>query len=124
VEAGSPRAILAALGGLELAAMAGAFLEAPAHGCVVLVDGFISSVAALAAVSIDPSCRPAMLFATASAERGATVVAQALDAHPVLSMGLRLGEGSGAALALPLVRAAASIMSEMGTLQEAMALGQ
>uniref|UniRef100_A0A7S0JEJ3 Nicotinate-nucleotide--dimethylbenzimidazole phosphoribosyltransferase n=1 Tax=Calcidiscus leptoporus TaxID=127549 RepID=A0A7S0JEJ3_9EUKA len=117
-----PRALLAALGGLEIAAMVGAYLEAPKHGCVVLVDGFIASVAALAAVQMEPTCRRHMLFATRSAERGMQILSTALNVRPALDMGLRLGEGSGAALALPLVRAAAALMG-MARLDEVLAAG-
>ena len=122
------REALRRVGGLELAAMTGAFLEAEERGVAAVVDGFISGVAALCAVRMRPSCRSHLLFATAlqeepSAVRGGEVLAEALGATPALGMGLRLGEGSGAALALPMVRAAASIVAEMGTLQQALALG-
>jgi nicotinate-nucleotide--dimethylbenzimidazole phosphoribosyltransferase len=121
------REALRCMGGLELAAMAGAYMEAARLGIVAVVDGSISAVAALCAVRMDPPCRRAMIFATALAEepqagRGGEILEEALNATPALRMGLRLGEGSGAALVLPLLRAAASIVQEMGTLQEAMAL--
>jgi len=120
------REALRCLGGLELAAMAGAYMEAARLGVVAVVDGSISATAALCAVRMDPSCRRVMLFATALAEephakRAGDILEKALNAVPALHMGLRLGEGSGAALALPLLRAAAAIL-RMGTLQEAMAL--
>ena len=117
------RRVLAALGGLEIAAMVGAYLEASERGCVAVVDGFISSIAALCAASIEPSCRDAMVLATVSGERGGVRVAAALGRErPALDMGLRLGEGSGAALALPLLRAAADLVTKMATLDEAMQL--
>ena len=72
------RRILAALGGLEIGAMVGAYLEASERGCVAVVDGFISSVAALCAAAIEPSCRDAMVLATVSGERGGVRVADAL----------------------------------------------
>lgn len=78
VSSGEPLRILAALGGLELAAMTGALLEASSRGLVALVDGFISSVAALCAVKLEPNCRDALLLTTTSAERGAAIVASAL----------------------------------------------
>jgi nicotinate-nucleotide--dimethylbenzimidazole phosphoribosyltransferase len=76
---------------------------------------------------MDPECRRVMIFATALDEeptsgRGGEILEQALGAKPALNMGLRLGEGSGAALALPILRAAASVFNDMGTLAEAMAL--
>lgn len=121
------RAVLRCMGGLEIAAMAGAYMEAHKLRVVTVVDGFISAVAALCAVRMEPACRESMLFATALAEeplagRGGEVLEGALRATPALHMKLRLGEGSGAALALPLVRAAAAMVGEMGTLDEAMAL--
>ena len=121
------REVLRCVGGLEIAAMAGAYLEAHKLHIVAVVDGFISAVAALCAVRMEPACRESMLFATALAEeplagRGGEVLEEALGATPALHMKLRLGEGSGGALALPLVRAAAAMVSEMGTLDEAMAL--
>jgi nicotinate-nucleotide--dimethylbenzimidazole phosphoribosyltransferase len=111
----TPMGILAALGGLELAAIAGAALEAPRHGIAVVADGFISTVATLAAVRRDPSIRGHLFFAHRSAEAGHAVALDALDARPMLDLGLRLGEGTGAALALPLLRAAAAVMAEMAT---------
>jgi len=121
------REVLRCVGGLELAAMTGAYLEAHKLRLVAVVDGFISAVAALCAARMEPASREVMLFATALAEeplagRGGEVLEGALGATPALHMKLRLGEGSGAALALPLVRAAAAMVGEMGTLDEAMAL--
>mmetsp|Transcript_32020 Transcript_32020/g.91922 ORF Transcript_32020/g.91922 Transcript_32020/m.91922 type:complete len:365 (-) Transcript_32020:40-1134(-) len=122
------REALRCLGGLEVAAMAGTYMEAARLGIVAIVDGSISAVAALCACRMDPPCRRAMLFAHALAEepsagRGGEILEQSLGATPAIRMGLRLGEGSGAALALPMVRAAAAIVREMGTLQDALALG-
>ncbi len=150
-DAARAREALRRLGGLELAALVGAFLEAEERGVVTVVDGFICGVAALVAARLRPACRGHMLLATALAEEpsapqggerlaaalgvatgvgGSGAVggaggggAAAMIAAPALSMGLRLGEGSGAALALPLVRAAAAVVAQMGTLAEAMALG-
>src|SRR5690606_19408031 len=90
------------LGGLEIAALTGAILAAAQQGTPVLVDGFIVSVAALTAVRINPAVRPWLLFSHRSAEQGHTHVLQAMDAEPLLQLELRLGEGSGAALAIPL----------------------
>jgi nicotinate-nucleotide--dimethylbenzimidazole phosphoribosyltransferase len=110
---------LAAVGGFEIAAMAGAMSAAATHGMLVLVDGFIATVAALAAVREDPSCRGAMIFAHRSAEHGHAVALDHLGARPLLDLGLRLGEGTGALLAVPLVRAAAAMLSEMATFESA-----
>ncbi len=111
--------LLAALGGLEIAAITGAVLEASKGGLAVLVDGFIVSAAALAAVRLDARCRAACFFSHRSAEPGHAVLLEALGAEPLLDLGLRLGEGTGAVLALPLLRAACAMLSEMATFASA-----
>lgn len=111
------------LGGLEIAALTGAVLAAARRGTPVLVDGFIVTVAALAAVRLVPSCRPWLLFGTRSAEPGHDAVLAALEATPLLDLGLRLGEGSGAALALHLVRGACELHTSMATFAEAAVSG-
>jgi nicotinate-nucleotide--dimethylbenzimidazole phosphoribosyltransferase len=115
----TPLAILGALGGLELAAIAGAALEAPHQSMAIVADGFISTVATLAAVRIDPSIRSFVFCSHRSAESGHTLALDALGARPMLDLGLRLGEGSGAALAIPLLRSAAAILSDMATFAHA-----
>lgn len=110
---------LCRLGGFELAALVGAYLACAQQGIVVLVDGFICSVAALCAVRLNPACRAWLLFAHRSAEPGHRAVLQALDAEPLLDLGLRLGEGSGAALAVPLLRLACDLHDGMATFAEA-----
>src|SRR5580704_119870 len=115
----NPKATLAALGGLELAAIAGAALEAPAHGMIVVADGFISTVATLAAVRIDPNIRTNLFWAHRSAEQGHGVALDALGAIPMLDLKCRLGEGTGAALAIPLLRSAAAVLTEMATFASA-----
>jgi nicotinate-nucleotide--dimethylbenzimidazole phosphoribosyltransferase len=114
-----PRSALAAVGGLEIAALAGAVLEAAGRRKAVVVDGFISTVATLAAVRLDPAVRPALFFAHRSAESGHGLALAALDATPLLDLGMRLGEGSGAALAIPVLRSAAAILREMATFEQA-----
>lgn len=114
-----PRAALAEYGGFEIAMMAGAMLGAAAAGRVVIVDGFIASVAALAAVALEPAARGAMVFAHRSAERGHAAVLAHLDAQPILDLGLRLGEGTGALLAWPIVKAAAAVLTEMSSFESA-----
>ena len=118
-----PLAALAAVGGLELAAMAGAFLEAGRQGMPVLVDGFISGVAAAAAAQADPRAASVQFWSHASAERGAAAAAAAAGraARPALCMNLRLGEGTGAVLAVPLLRSAAALMRDMASLDDVMA---
>jgi nicotinate-nucleotide--dimethylbenzimidazole phosphoribosyltransferase len=82
------------------------------------VDGFISTAAALAAVRIAPAVRGYLIFAHRSAESGHRLMLEALEAEPLLDLQMRLGEGTGALLAVPLVRAAARLMSEVATLED------
>lgn len=110
---------LRCLGGFEIAALTGAFTAAAQAGLPVLVDGFIATVAALAAVRINPGVRPWLLFAHRSNERGHTRVLDALQAQPLLDLGMRLGEGSGAATALPLLRLACVLHRNMATFAQA-----
>ncbi len=114
-----PRHLLASLGGLEMAAIAGAALEATAHGMVVVADGFISTVATLAAVRLDPATGANLFFAHRSAERGHGIALDALGALPMLDLKCRLGEGTGAAMAIPLLRSAAAVLSDMATFANA-----
>ena len=114
-----PFEALCRLGGFEVAALAGAYLACAQKGIVALVDGFICSVAALCAVRFNPQCRDWLLFAHSGAEPGHQRVLRALEAQPLLDLGLRLGEGSGAALAVPLLRQACRLHAEMATFAEA-----
>ena len=107
------------LGGFEIAALVGAYLACAQEGVAVLVDGFICSVAALVAVRLNPQSRPWLLFGHCGAEPGHRHVLEALDAEPLLDLGLRLGEGSGAALAVPLLRLACDLHGQMATFAEA-----
>lgn len=107
------------LGGFEIAALTGSMLAAARSGIPVLVDGFIVSVAALLAVRMRPETRPWLLFAHESAEPGHHAVLTALEAEPLLRLGMRLGEASGAALAVPLLRCACALHREMATFAEA-----
>ncbi|MCK1624334.1 nicotinate-nucleotide--dimethylbenzimidazole phosphoribosyltransferase [Bradyrhizobium sp. 160] len=111
--------ILCAVGGLEIAAICGAIIAAAQRRLPVLIDGFIVSVAALVAVQINPSCRPFLLPSHQSAEQGHRLVLRALNVQPLISLGLRLGEGSGAAIALPLVRSACALHNGMATFAQA-----
>jgi len=98
---------------------AGAIVAAAQERVPVLVDGFIVSVAALVATRLNPSCRPYLVFAHRSAEQGHRWVLEALAARPLLDLDLRLGEGSGAALALPILRLACALHENMATFAEA-----
>ena len=115
----SPERVLQAVGGLEIAAICGAIIAAAQKRIPVLVDGFIVSVAALAASRLNPSCRPYLIFSHRSAEQGHRLVLEALDARPLLDLDMRLGEGSGAALALPILRLACALHNGMATFAEA-----
>ena len=119
VAGAAPEKILCAVGGLEIAAMSGAIIAAAQARIPVLIDGFIVSVAALAAVRLNPSCQPFLLPSHQSAEQGHRLVLRALNVQPLISLDLRLGEGSGAAIALPLVRSACSLHNDMATFAQA-----
>jgi nicotinate-nucleotide--dimethylbenzimidazole phosphoribosyltransferase len=112
-----PLGALAALGGRELALLAGVALGADRQ--VVLIDGFISSTAALAAARIEPGAVAKMVASHRSPEPGHSLVLGALGLEPLLDLGLRLGEGSGAALALPLLASSLAILNEMATFESA-----
>jgi len=114
-----PLDVLVRLGGFEVAALVGAYLACAQHGVPALVDGFICSVAALLAQRLNPDCRDWLLFAHRGAEPGHQRVLQALQAEPLLALGLRLGEGSGAALAVPLLQLACRLHNDMATFAEA-----
>ncbi|MBV4553287.1 nicotinate-nucleotide--dimethylbenzimidazole phosphoribosyltransferase [Pseudomonas sp. SWRI102] len=114
-----PLQTLLNLGGFEIAALVGAYLACAQQGIAVLVDGFICSVAALVAVRLNPACRPWLLFAHRGGEPGHRHVLETLGAEPLLDLGLRLGEGSGAALAVPLLRLACDLHGQMATFAEA-----
>ena len=113
------REALRRVGGLEISAMSAAMIAAAQRGVPVLVDGFIVSAAALAAVRINPAVQAWLLFSHQSAERGHIRLLELLQAQPLLQLDLRLGEGSGAALALPLVRMACALHNQMATFEEA-----
>jgi nicotinate-nucleotide--dimethylbenzimidazole phosphoribosyltransferase len=117
--AGDALGTLAALGGFEIAFLAGVATGAAKRGVVVLLDGFITGAAALAADRLSPGTRGAMVAAHLSPEPGHRLVLEELELEPLLDLGLRLGEGSGAALALPLLQAALAILDEMATFESA-----
>lgn len=112
-------AVLKAFGGFEIAALAGAFAGCAARAIPVLVDGYIASVAALIAVNQQPDIRPWLLFAHRSAEPGHDAILAELEANPLLDLGMRLGEGSGAAAAVPLLRIACELHNNMASFEDA-----
>jgi nicotinate-nucleotide--dimethylbenzimidazole phosphoribosyltransferase len=119
----APAEALAEYGGFEIAAMAGAMLGAADARRLVLVDGFIAGAAALMALALEPGLRGNLVFAHRSAEHGHAALLAALGAEPLLDLGLRLGEGSGALLAWPLLRAAAAMLNEMASFESAAVSG-
>ena len=115
----TPYQVLAEVGGYELVQMVGAFLAAGETKTPVIVDGFIVSSAAYIATLIDPACREYMIFAHNSLESGHKILLNTLQAKPLLDLSLRLGEGTGAALAVPLIRAAAEFYNNMASFESA-----
>lgn len=114
-----PVGVLAALGGLEHAALAGFVLAAAAHRVPLILDGVIACSAALVARALAPDATAAMIAGHRSVEPGATVALAALHLTPMVDLDLRLGEGSGAALALPLVQGAARVLRDVATFDSA-----
>ncbi|MEX2292958.1 MAG: nicotinate-nucleotide--dimethylbenzimidazole phosphoribosyltransferase [Acidimicrobiales bacterium] len=114
-----PLRVLAEVGGLEIAALAGFIVGGASHRVPVIVDGVIADAALLVAHALCPEALPFVVAGHRSTEPGASAVLQHLGLEPVLDMGLRLGEGSGACLALPMVEAAALVLQEMATFDSA-----
>lgn len=114
-----PLQTLFRLGGFEIAALVGAYVACAQEGIVAVVDGFICTVAAMVAVRLNPECRQWLVFSHRGAEQGHRHVLESLQAEPLLELGLRLGEGSGAALAVPLIRLACDLHGQMATFAEA-----
>jgi len=110
---------LASLGGFEIVQMTGAMLAAAERQAIVLVDGFIASVAALVAVRMAPEARGYMVFCHQSEEQAHRLILEELNASPLLKLDLRLGEGTGAALAFPLLQAAQSFYNYMSSFDSA-----
>lgn len=118
-QAKEPLAALAALGGLEIAMMAGALIQAASERRILLIDGFIASSALLVAERLAPGVIQYAIFAHHSVEPGHAYLLKLLNAQPLLDMGMRLGEGSGAALAYPLLQSACAIINEMASFSDA-----
>lgn len=120
----APLDILAAFGGFEIAMMAGAMLAAAERRMVLLIDGFIVTSALLAAARLQPAVLDYCVFAHCSDEHGHRRMLDYLGAQPLLNLGLRLGEGTGGALALPLLHAAVNFLREMATFESAAVSGK
>ncbi|USB34141.1 nicotinate-nucleotide--dimethylbenzimidazole phosphoribosyltransferase [Paenibacillus sp. YPG26] len=118
-DADDPVDVLAKVGGLELAGLTGVILQAAANRCPVVIDGFISSAAALIAVRIAPEVREYMIASHVSEEQGHALLLRELGLVPMLDLGMRLGEGTGGVLALHLIDAACRIPAEMATFESA-----
>ena len=118
-EADSPLDALAAFGGFEIAMMCGAMLQAAAQNRVIVVDGFIGTSALLVAQALQPAVLQRCVFAHQSDESGHARMLAHLKAKPLLNLGLRLGEGSGAALAWPLLESACAILRDMASFDSA-----
>ena len=114
-----PMAVLAAMGGLEIATMAGAVLEAARQRRIIVVDGFITTAAVAVAAAMQPHVLQRCVFAHCSAEGGHARWLRCLGAEPLLQLDLRLGEGSGSALAWPLLRSAELLLAEMASFESA-----
>ena len=118
-EANDPLASLATFGGFEIAMIAGAMLGAAERRSVILVDGFIVTSALLVAARLQPAILDYCMFSHCSNENGHGRMLAQLEARPLLNLGLRLGEGTGCALALPLLASAAAFLREMATFESA-----
>ncbi|MDH5765854.1 MAG: nicotinate-nucleotide--dimethylbenzimidazole phosphoribosyltransferase [Gammaproteobacteria bacterium] len=118
-ELNDPVSILQSLGGFEIAALTAAYVACAQEGIPVLVDGFIASAAALAAVEINPQVKNWLFFSHSSAEPGHKKMMEYFDEVPLLDLGMRLGEGSGAAIAVSLLKHACALHNGMATFEQA-----
>jgi nicotinate-nucleotide--dimethylbenzimidazole phosphoribosyltransferase len=116
-------ACLVAVGGFEIGGMAGVILGATARKVPVILDGFVAGAAALVAVAICPAARAHLIAAHRSVERGHQIALEWLGLDPLLDLGMRLGEGTGAVLAMPILDAALAALDEMATFEEAAVSG-
>jgi nicotinate-nucleotide--dimethylbenzimidazole phosphoribosyltransferase len=114
-----PIGVLAKIGGLEIAGLAGLMLGAAASRVPVVLDGFIAGAAALIAVGIQPLCRDYLIAAHRSVEKGHRAILSHLGLTPLFDLDFRLGEGTGACLGMDLVSAAVKVYTEMATFEEA-----
>lgn len=120
----APLDVMAAFGGFEMATMLGAVLQAAVEQRVIVVDGFITTAVILVANELRPQVLQRCVFAHRSGERGHGLMLQQMNAKPLLDMGLRLGEGSGSALAWPLLVAACAVLREMASFESARVSGK
>ncbi|WP_319478883.1 nicotinate-nucleotide--dimethylbenzimidazole phosphoribosyltransferase [uncultured Draconibacterium sp.] len=115
----TPEEVLATFGGLEIAAMTGAYLEAKKQNMLILIDGFIATAAVLTAIQMEPAVKDNCVFCHSSDEKGHKLMLEHLGAKPLLHLGMRLGEGTGVAVAMPLVKSAVNFLNEMSSMEDA-----
>lgn len=115
----NPLELLTKIGGFEIAMMMGAYLKAYQENSIIVVDGFIATAALLLAIKIEPLLLNNCLFAHTSGEKGHEKMLQFLNAKPILNLGMRLGEGTGIALAIPLIKSAVAFLNEMASFEKA-----
>jgi nicotinate-nucleotide--dimethylbenzimidazole phosphoribosyltransferase len=115
----NPEVVMQTFGGFEMAMMCGAMLEAARHKMIILVDGFIASVVYLCALKIDETLKNFAIFCHQSGERGHKLLLEYLEAEPLLQLEMRLGEGTGCAVAYPLMQSAVAFMNEMASFESA-----
>ncbi|MCE4565368.1 nicotinate-nucleotide--dimethylbenzimidazole phosphoribosyltransferase [Maribellus sp. CM-23] len=115
----TPEEILATFGGIEIAAMVGAYLEAKKQNMLILIDGFISTAAVITAIQMDASVKNNCIFCHSSDEKGHKIMLEYLGVKPLLHLGMRLGEGTGAAVAMPLVKSAVNFLNQMSSMEDA-----
>lgn len=120
----TPQEALATFGGFEIVMLCGAILKATELKMIVVIDGFIVTSALLAAYAINPNILDNCIFAHSSNEQGHQKMLSFLNAKPLLSLGLRLGEGTGVALAIPLLRAAVNFLNDMASFETAGVSGE
>ena len=116
---GTTEEILATFGGLEIAAMTGAYLEAKKQNMLILIDGFIATAAVFTAIQMNPAVKDNCVFCHGSDEKGHKLMLEHLGAKPLLQLGMRLGEGTGVAVAMPLVKSAVNFLNEMSSMDDA-----
>ena len=118
-DSGDPMDVLSKLGGYEIAGLVGVMIGAAEQRVPVVIDGFISSAAALVATELVPNVKPYLIASHRSVEIGHQAIYKKMGLQPLLDLGMRLGEGSGAVLAFPIIDAAARLLDEMATFEEA-----